>query len=159
MEKRNFNNEQEVKRSAFDERKKRNPSKSSQLNQKELPWWVELLFVQIGLPDKWLIKILKIKKRSIDFYKDEKKLIFFIILFIFSIFYLQPIVKYSRTKLRCQKIASEQFYEITDLKKKDLKIINMISVNFCNGGNEIDNYYKEGITNRNKQDLKSINNI
>ena len=35
----------------------------------------------------------------------------------------------------------------------------MITVNFCNGGNEIDNYYKEGITNGNKQDLKSLNNI
>ena len=159
MEKKISKNNQEINNTSMDDRKKRNSSKSMKINQERLPWWVELLFVQIGLPDKWLIKILKTKKRSIDFYKDEKKLIFFIILFIFSIFYLQPIVKYSRTKLRCQKIASEQFYEITDLKKKDLKIINMISVNFCNGGNEIDNYYKEGITNRNKQDLKSLNNI
>ena len=31
---------------------------------KNLPWWVELLFVQIGLPDKLLIKILKAKKTS-----------------------------------------------------------------------------------------------
>ena len=62
MEKRNLNNEQEVKKSTFEERKKRNPAKSSQINQKRLPWWVELLFVQIGLPDKWLIKILKTKK-------------------------------------------------------------------------------------------------
>ncbi len=29
---------------------------------KDLPWWVELLFVQIGLPDKLLIKLLKAKK-------------------------------------------------------------------------------------------------
>ena len=33
-------------------------------NSKDLPWWVELLFVQIGLPDKLLIKILKTKKKS-----------------------------------------------------------------------------------------------
>tara|TARA_Y100001978_G_scaffold42292_1_gene37725 strand:+ start:22 stop:174 length:153 start_codon:yes stop_codon:yes gene_type:complete len=46
MEKRNLNNEG-VKKSTFDERKKRNPSKSSEINQKRLPWWVELLFVQI----------------------------------------------------------------------------------------------------------------
>ena len=149
MEKRNLNNEG-VKKSTFDERKKRNPSKSSEINQKRLPWWVELLFVQIGLPDKWLIKILKTKKRGIDFYKDERKLIFFILLFIFTIFYLEPIVRDSRMKLRCQKIASAYFYEIIDLKKKDLKEIDMFTVNFCNGGNEIDNFYKEGITNRNK---------
>ena len=159
MEKKNSINEQEIKKSTFEQRKKRNSSNSAQINDKKLPWWVELLFVQIGLPDKWLIKILKTKKRGIDFYKEEKKLIFFIILFIFTIFYSQPLVRDSRTKLRCQNIASEYFHEILDLKKKDLKKIDMITVNFCNGGNEIDNYYKEGITNRNKQDLKSINNI
>ena len=75
MEKRNLNNEKEIKKSSFDERKKRNPSKSSQINQKRLPWWVELLFVQIGLPDKWLIKILKSKKNALVFYEERKKFI------------------------------------------------------------------------------------
>ena len=82
MEKRNLNNEQEVKKSTFEERKKRNPSKSSQVNQKRLPWWVELLFVQIGLPDKWLIKILKTKKNSLNFYNEKKRFIFLIFLFL-----------------------------------------------------------------------------
>ncbi len=150
MEKKISKNNQEINNSSMEDRKKRNSSKSTQTSQKRLPWWVELLFVQIGLPDKWLIKILKTKKRGIDFYKDERKLIFFILLFIFTIFYLEPIVRDSRMKLRCQKIASEYFYEIIDLKKKDLKEIDMFTVNFCNGGNEIDNFYKEGITNRNK---------
>ena len=36
-------------------------SKNSK-KKKDLPWWVELLFVQIGLPDKLLIKILKANK-------------------------------------------------------------------------------------------------
>ena len=72
MEKRNLNNEQEVKNSTFEERKKRKPSKSIQINEKRLPWWVELLFVQIGLPDNWLIKILKTKKITLDFYKEKQ---------------------------------------------------------------------------------------
>ena len=44
---------------------KMNTSKTSK-NKKDkyLPWWVELLFVQIGLPDRLLIKILKTKKKS-----------------------------------------------------------------------------------------------
>ena len=63
MEKRNLNNEQKVKKSKLEERKKINSSNSSQINQKRLPLWVEILFVQIGLPDKWLIKILKTKKK------------------------------------------------------------------------------------------------
>ncbi len=41
---------------------------------KKLPWWVELLFVQIGLPDKLLIKILKAQKKSKELIKNEKKI-------------------------------------------------------------------------------------
>ena len=36
--------------------------------QAKLPWWVELLFVQIGLPDSWLSKYLKKKKEAINFF-------------------------------------------------------------------------------------------
>ena len=50
---RNQNYESE-KMNAFDKSKKKKNAK--------LPWWVELLFVQIGLPDKLLIKVLKTKK-------------------------------------------------------------------------------------------------
>ena len=138
MEKRNLNNERDVKKSSFEERKKRNPSKSIQINQKRLPWWVELLFVQIGLPDKWLIKILKSKKNAIDFYAKEKKMILLIFLFLFTMGYLQPLIKYSNSKLKCQKTALNFINEITRTKSKNLKRIEMLTVNFCNGGNEIE---------------------
>ena len=150
MEKRNLNNEKELKKSNFEERIKRNPSKSSQINQKRLPWWVELLFVQIGLPDKWLIKILKTKKRSIEFCKNERKVILFIFSFLFIIGYFQPVTKYSQRKLKCQKTASQYIYEKTNLEKKDSKIIEMLTINLCNGGNEINNFLK-------KNDLKKTN--
>ena len=39
---------------------------------KDLPWWVELLFVQIGLPEKILIKILKTKKKLMNLLKMIK---------------------------------------------------------------------------------------
>ena len=138
MEKRNLNNERDVKKSSFDERKKRNSSKSNQTNQKRLPWWVELLFVQIGLPDKWLIKILKTKKNAIDFYCKEKKMIFLIFLFLFTMGYFQPVIKYSNSKLKCQKTALNFINEITRTKSKNLKRVEMLTVNFCNGGNEIE---------------------
>ena len=143
MEKRNFNNEQEVKRSAFDERKKRNSSKSSQLNQKELPWWVELLFVQIGFPDKWLIRILKTKKNTINFYKENNKFIFLIFLFLLSLGYFQPVIKYSNTKLKCQKTAFNFLNKISRLKNENHKILEMITVNYCNGGSEIEYLRKD----------------
>ena len=142
MEKRNLNNDQEVKNSTFEERKKRKPSKSIQINEKRLPWWVELLFVQVGLPDKWLIKILKTKRNTIDFYKERKKLIFLIFLFLFTLGYFQPVIKYSNSKLKCQKTAFNFINKSTSLKSENIKTVEMLSVNFCNGGNEIE-YLRE----------------
>ena len=128
----------------MNDRKKRNsPNSSLKNDQKSLPWWVELLFVQIGLPDKWLIKILKTKKRALDFYKDEKRIIFLIFLFVFTIGYFQPVVKNSSKKLKCQRIAYNYILDKTNLKKQDFKKVEMISVNFCNGGNEIQKFYKD----------------
>jgi len=138
MEKRNLNNEQEVKKPTFEERKKRNPSKSVQINQKKLPWWVELLFVQIGLPDKWLIKILKTKKNTLDFYKEKKKFIFLTFLFLFTLGYFQPVIKNANSKLNCQKAAYNFIKEVNRLKSENLKTLEMLTVNYCNGGNEIE---------------------
>ena len=138
MEKRNLNNEQEIKKSTLEERKKRNPSKSSQINQKRLPWWVELLFVQIGLPDNWLIKILKTKKNSLNFYKEKKKYIFLIFLFLFTLGYFQPVIRDSNSKLKCQKFAYKTIKEINLFKNENLERLEMLSVNYCNGGNEIE---------------------
>ena len=142
MEKRNLNNEQEVKKSTLEERKKRNPSKPNQINQKRLPWWVELLFVQIGLPDKWLIKILKTKKNTFDFYKEKKKFIFLMFLFLFTLGYFQPVIKDSNSKLRCQNTAYNFIKEINRLKSENLKRLEMLTVNYCNGGNGIE-YLKQ----------------
>ena len=138
MEKRNLNNEQEVKKSTLEERKKRNPTKSNQINHKRLPWWVELLFVQIGLPDKWLIKILKTKKNTIDFYKEQKKFIFLIFLFLFTLGYFQPVIKESNSKLKCQKTAYSLIKENNRFRGENSQRLEMITINYCNGGNEIE---------------------
>ena len=137
MEKRNLNNEQKVKKSKFEERKKINSSNSSQINQKRLPLWVEILFVQIGLPDKWLIKILKTRKNTIDFFQENKKFIFLIFLFLFTLGYFQPVIKYSNAKLKCQKTAFKFINEMNLYKSENLQRLEMLTVNFCNGGNEI----------------------
>ena len=138
MEKRNFNNEQKVKKSTIEERKKINSSNSTQINKKRLPLWVEILFVQIGLPDKWLIKILKTRKNTIDFYQENKKFIFLIFLFLLTLGYFQPVIKYSNAKLKCQKTAFKFINEINLLKSENLQRLEMLTVNFCNGGNEIE---------------------
>ena len=139
MDRKDSIKEKEIKRSTNDQIRKRNPSNKISIKEKRLPWWVELLFVQIGLPDKLLIKILKTKKEIREIYRNEKKLILGLILFIFTIGYIQPLINYSKTKLNCQKSFKNYILRnksITDLKISELR---MIAVNFCNGGEEIDN--------------------
>tara|TARA_Y100000589_G_scaffold159019_1_gene151374 strand:+ start:560 stop:994 length:435 start_codon:yes stop_codon:yes gene_type:complete len=142
MDKKDSIKEKEIKRSNNDHERKRAPSNSVQIKEKRLPWWVELLFVQIGLPDKWLIKILKTKKDVKEIYRNEKKFIFLIILFIFATAYIQPAINYSRTKLKCQRTFKDYIFKnnvAQNLKNSELK---MMAVNFCNGGEEFDNLRK-----------------
>tara|TARA_B100000700_G_C14909846_1_gene791650 strand:+ start:229 stop:663 length:435 start_codon:yes stop_codon:yes gene_type:complete len=140
MDKKDSIKEKEIKRSNFDQQKRRNTPNKVQIKEKRLPWWVELLFVQIGLPDKWLIKLLKTKKKAKEFYRNDKKVIFAFIIFIFTISYIQPVIKYSRTKLKCQRTFKDYIFKLKEakgLKKAELK---MLSVNFCNGGSELDKF-------------------
>tara|TARA_B100000424_G_scaffold230369_1_gene192200 strand:+ start:141 stop:503 length:363 start_codon:yes stop_codon:yes gene_type:complete len=114
-----------------------NSSKNSKIKKdKDLPWWVELLFVQIGLPDKLLIKILKAKKKSKEFLSNEKKSVVTFLFIILSLAYFYPVIKHSKNKLECEAIAKTYITNknINLTNKKDLK---MLSTNLCYGGEEI----------------------
>ena len=63
MEKKEARKLQGIKNQTFETKKLKASTDSNNKKDKSLPWWVELLFVQIGLPDKWLIKVLKSKKK------------------------------------------------------------------------------------------------
>ena len=138
MEKKNPNTEQNIKKTNFESKKRKNSPIPNRTYDKRLPWWVELLFVQIGLPDKWLINILKTKRNTIDLYREKRKYIFLIFLFLFTLGYFQPVIKYSNSKLKCQKTSYNYIKEINRLKIGNSKILEMLSVNYCNGGNEVE---------------------
>ncbi len=104
---------------------------------KDLPWWVELLFVQIGLPDKLLIKILKAKKTSKEFIKNEKKSIIIILFVITTLAYFYPVIKHAKNKLDCEEIAKNYIIKNKNLIGINNREIKMISTNFCYGGEEI----------------------
>ena len=74
---------------------------NSDKNQTKLPWWVELLFVQIGLPDAWLSKYLKKKKETANFINENKKYIAYSAILIAGILYIYPIVKYTSSSASC----------------------------------------------------------
>ena len=104
---------------------------------KDLPWWVELLFVQIGLPEKLLIKILKTKKNAKELIKNEKKSLITLVFIMIALAYFYPIIKHSKSKLDCEKTATNYIIKnkrLININKMELK---MLSTNFCNGGEEI----------------------
>ena len=106
-------------------------------NKKSLPWWVELLFVQIGLPDKLLIKFLKTKKKTKEFIKNDKQTLIAFFFVITTLAYFYPVIKHAKNKLDCEKIAKNYIMKnksIIGINKMELK---MLSTNFCYGGEEI----------------------
>ena len=125
---RNQNYESEKMNSSENPKKKKN---------KDLPWWVELLFVQIGLPDKLLIKILKAKKKSKELIKNDKKSLITFLFVLSTLAYFYPVIKHAKNKLDCEAVAKNYI-----IKNKNIVLINkrelkMLSTNFCYGGEEI----------------------
>ena len=104
---------------------------------KDLPWWVELLFVQIGLPDKLLIKILKTKKNAKEFIKNEKQTLVIFLFMVIAFAYFYPVIKHAKNKLDCEAIAKNYITKNKNtfgINKRELK---MLSTNLCYGGEEI----------------------
>jgi len=137
MSRKETTNSKEVKKQNYEAKKMNNSENFKKKKDKDLPWWVELLFVQIGLPDKLLIKILKTKKTSKEFIKNEKKsiIIFFFIIIALSYFY--PVIKHSKNKLDCEAIAKNYIIKNKNIIGINNRELKMISTNFCYGGGEI----------------------
>ena len=118
--------------------KRMNTSENLNKNKdKDLPWWVELLFVQLGLPDKFLIKILKTKKKTKEFIKNDKKSLLSFLFVITSLAYFYPVIKHAKNKLHCEKNAKIYITKNKNAIKINKKELRMLSTNFCYGGEEI----------------------
>ena len=135
MNKKETSNSKEVRNQNY-EAKKTNTSQNSK-RKKDLPWWVELLFIQIGLPDKLLIKLLNAKKKSKEFLKNDKKSLITFLLVIFSFLYFYPVIKHAKNKLDCEATAKKYIIKNKKIIRKNKNEIRMLSTNFCYGGEEI----------------------
>tara|TARA_Y100001968_G_scaffold110290_1_gene99824 strand:+ start:2344 stop:2697 length:354 start_codon:yes stop_codon:yes gene_type:complete len=98
----------------------------------KLPWWVELLFVQVGLPDKWLSGFLKSKRKSQAFIIDNRKSLYYLSLFIIALTFIQPLSRYYARKNRCINWSVNK--SIEEQLVIDKELINAIAINYCNGG-------------------------
>ena len=108
----------------------------SSKDSKDLPWWVELLYVQIGLPDSWLRSFLKSRKRTKILLRDNSHPIKYIVAVIFTIVYFYPIVKNAKIQNDCV-VNSNSYIARTIIGNKSLTKaeIKSLSTHFCNGGN------------------------
>jgi len=137
MNKKETTNPKELKNQNYEAKKMNTSSNLKKKKDKELPWWVELLFVQIGLPDKLLIKILKAKKTSKEFITNENKSIIIFLFVITTLAYFYPVIKHAKNKLDCEAIAKNYIIKNKNIIGINNRELKMISTNFCYGGEEI----------------------
>ena len=137
MSKKETANPKEIRNQNYEAKKMNTSENFKNKKDKDLPWWVELLFVQIGLPDKLLIKILKAKKSSKEFIKNENKSIMIFLFVITTLAYFYPVIKHAKNKLDCEAIAKNYIIKNKNVIGMNNREIKMISTNFCYGGEEI----------------------
>ena len=137
MSKKETTNPKEVRNQNYEAKKMNTSENFKKKKDKDLPWWVELLFVQIGLPDKLLIKILNTRKKTKEFIKNEKKLILIFLLGITTLAYFYPVIKHAKNKLDCEAIAKNYIIKNKNTIGINNREIKMLSTNFCYGGEEI----------------------
>ena len=137
MNKKETTNPKELKNQNYEAKKMNTSANLKKKKDKDLPWWVELLFVQIGLPDKLLIKILKAKKTSKEFIQNEKKSIIIFLFVITALAYFYPVIKHAKNKLDCEKTAKIYITKNKNTNEINKKELKMLSTNFCYGGKEV----------------------
>jgi len=137
MSKKETTNSKEIRNQNYEAKKMNTSENFKKKKDKDLPWWVELLFVQVGLPDKLLIKILKAKKTSKEFINNEKKSIIIFLFVITALAYFYPVIKHAKNKLDCEAIAKNYIIKNKNTIGIDNRELKMIATNFCYGGEEI----------------------
>ena len=137
MSKKETANLKEARNQNYEAKKMNTYENSKKKKDKDLPWWVELLFVQIGLPDKFLIKILKAQKTSKEFIKNEKKSLITFLFVITTFAYFYPVIKHAKNKLDCEAIAKNYIIKNKNTIGFNKRELKMLSTNFCYGGEEI----------------------
>ena len=145
MNKKETSNPKELRNQNYENKKMNMSQNSKKKKDKDLPWWVELLFVQIGLPDKFLIKILKTKKNAKELINNDKKTLITVLFLLASLSYFYPVVKHAKNKLDCESTAKNYIIKNKNIFGINKKEIKMLSINFCYGGEEV--YEIENLNN------------
>ena len=133
MSKKETTNSKEVRNQNYEAKKMSTSENLKKKKDKNLPWWVELLFVQIGLPDKLLVKILKAKKSCKEFIKNDKKSLIKFLFVITAFAYFYPVIKHAKNKLDCEAIAKNYIIKNKNtigINNREIKMLLMIFYHF-----------------------------
>ena len=137
MDKKETSNLKEVRSQNHQDKKMNTSQKQKKKKDTDLPWWVEFLFVQVGVPDSLLIKILKTKKKAKELIKNDKKLFLTLLFLITMMAYFYPVIKHSKNKLECEAVAKNYIVKNKNIIGINKREIKMLSTNFCYGGEEV----------------------
>ena len=137
MNKKETSSPKVVRKQNYEAKKMNTSEDSKRKKDKNLPWWVEFLFVQIGLPDNLLIKILRAKKKSKEIIENDKKSLITFLFVIAMLAYFYPVIKHAKNKLDCEAIAKNYIIKNKNTIGINNREIKMLSTNFCYGGEEI----------------------
>ena len=137
MNKKETSNPKVVRKQNYEAKKMNTSEESKKKKDKKLPWWVEFLFVQIGLPDNLLIKILRAKKKSKEIIENDKKSLITFLFVIAMLAYFYPVIKHAKNKLDCEAIAKNYIIKNKNIIRINNRELKMLSTNFCYGGEEI----------------------
>ena len=137
MNKKGIINPKEVRNQNYESKKMNKSENLKKKKDKDLPWWIELLFVQIGLPDQLLIKILKTQKQARELIKNDGKSLIKFLFVIITLVYFYPVIKHAKNKLDCETIAKSYIIKNKNIFGINNRELKMLSTNFCYGGEEI----------------------
>ena len=102
--------------------------------KKKLPWWVELFFVQIGLPEKLLKFILKLQIASKEHLSSKKRFYSFLLICIAFIYYINPIIKSYQNQNDCVDELEKKLNDKDIIPKNNILMNSIIALNICKGG-------------------------
>ena len=115
--------------------KKELVQKKRQEQDLKLPFWVEFLFVQIGLPDFILRKFLKTKRRAKQIIKNNTKDILYFAVFFIFLLYINPLIRKSNSFNSCVTTAMNLITTPrTSTKPINANLRLIRAHNACHGG-------------------------
>ena len=103
-------------------------------NKTKLPWWVELLFVQVGLPEDYLSSLLSYRNLARNNLLEHKNKYIYVCLGVLSLVYVNPIIKNSRHNNICVSQSIQVIEKKAEFRNTNIGTAFARAINYCNGG-------------------------